>query len=111
MRDIYKFIVFSCGISPEYFFGGMSMFEISAMYEAWYDKYKQDMEQYRQKLYYQAAPNMKSQVPIDKFMEFPWDDRAVARRKRERDGSNADFMKRIREKHGIVIDDKQENNG
>ncbi len=73
MSSLYGFVVFDCGVSPDYFLDEMQPFEVSALSEAYYKTYKEKWEITRSVIH--AIYSSQSTKPIDplKIMRFNWD--------------------------------------
>jgi len=73
IREIYGFVVFNCGIDPNYFLDEMSVEEVSYLSDAYYKAYKEKWEMLRlQNHAVVATQSTKPIKPVD-IMKFEWD--------------------------------------
>jgi len=99
LSRLYGIIVYGCNIEPNYFFDEMTPEEVSAVSDAYYEKYKERWEMMRLTNHAIISSQSTKPVKVTDIMKFAWDEDVEQYEAKKLDQSAID---KIRKKHNII---------
>ena len=99
LGDIYGFVVYNCGISPNYFLDEMSSDEVGYLSKTYIAAHREKWEMLRMQNHAILAPHSKNKLELRDVMKFEWDNEVKENSTPKE--SSAEAVKRIKEKFNL----------